>query len=320
MKLQEIYKLAVQMGIENDPRGAEAVQKELDKAQKAFAKLEEEDKAYFDQETLTNPYDDSRILSGKPDMEVSKIFCGVDIESGEVAVVDALNRRGEGIDLLLAHHPEGAALAALPDVMHMQSGYLASVGVKPNLAESLMDERIKEVRKSIGVTNHLRAVHSAQLLDLAFLCVHTPCDNLVNKFVGDFLAAEQPQTLDELCKCLRKIPEYRFSAEQHNPAQIVNGSGSYSVGKIMMDFTGGTSGHKDNMKALAEAGISTVICMHATDGMVESAKKARLNLVIAGHIASDNVGLNLFLDRLEALGIEIVAGSGLVRVKRAINE
>jgi hypothetical protein len=231
-------------------------------------------------------------------------------------VVDALNQRGAGIGLLLAHHPEGSALAALPDVMHLQSGYMASVGVTPNLAESLMDERIKEVRKSIGVSNHLRAVHSASLLGLAFMCVHTPCDNLVNKFVGDFLATEQPPTLDDLCKCLRKIPEYRYSAEQRNPAHIVNGSGSYSVGKIMIDFTGGTSGHKDNMKALAEAGISTVICMHATEGMLESAKKARLNVVIAGHIASDNVGLNLYLDRLEAAGVEIVAGSGLVRVKR----
>jgi len=316
MKLLEIYQLAVQMGIESDPRGVEDVQKELDKAQKAFAKLEEEDKAYFDEETLTNPYADTRILAGSPDLEVSKIFCGVDIESGEVAVVDALNRHGAGINLLLAHHPEGAALAALPDVMHMQSGYLASVGVKPNLAESLMDERIKEVRKSIGVTNHLRAVHSAQLLGLAFMCIHTPCDNLVNKFVGEHLATEQPQTLDDLCKCLRKIPEYRFSAEQSNPAQIVNGSGSYSVGKIMIDFTGGTSGHKDNMKALADAGISTVVCMHATDGMLESAKAARLNMVIAGHIASDNVGLNLLLDRLEAAGVEVVAGAGLVRVKR----
>ena len=320
MKLQEIYALVVRMGIENDPRGAEAVQKELDKAQKAYDKLEEEDKAYFDAETLTNPYADTRILAGAPEKEVTKIFCGVDIESGEVAVADALNRQGAGIDLLLAHHPEGAALAALPDVMHLQSGYLTSVGVPPSLAESLMDERIKEVRKSIGVVNHLRAVHSAQLLGLAFMCAHTPCDNLVNRFVGDFLAAEQPQTLDELTKRLRKIPEYRFSAEQHNPARIVNGSGSYSVGKIMMDFTGGTSGHKDNMKALAKAGISTVICMHATDDMLKSAKEVRLNLVIAGHIASDNVGLNLFLDRLEAAGIEIVAGSGLVRVRRAIND
>ena len=319
MRLQEIYRLAVRMGLEADPRGPEAVQKELDKAKQAFAKLEEEEKAYFDEEKLTNPYADTRILAGEQDLEVTKIFCGVDIESGEVAVADALNRRGAGINLLLAHHPEGAALAALPEVMHLQSGYMVSVGVRPHLAESLMDERIKEVYKNIGVSNHGRAVHSALLLGLAFMCVHTPCDNLANKFVGDFLAAKQPSTLEDLCKCLREIPEYRLSAQQNNPARIVNGSGSYSVGKIMMDFTGGTSGHKDNIKALADAGISTMVCMHATEGMLESAKKARLNVVIAGHIASDNVGINLFLDQLEAAGIDIIAGAGLVRVKREIN-
>ena len=316
MKLQEIYRLAVEMGIENDPRGVEAVQKELAKAQKAYDKLEAEDKELFDQEALTNPYADTRILNGDAELDISKIFCGVDIESGEIAVADALNRRGAGIDLLLAHHPEGGALAALPEVMSLQSGYMAGAGVRPNLAESLMDERIKEVNKTIGVTNHLRSVHSAQLLDLAFLCVHTPCDNLVNKFVGDFFADQQPQTVDDLCKCLRQIPEYRFSALHHNPARIVNGSGSHSVGRIFIDFTGGTSGHKDNMKALAESGVGTVVCMHATEGMVTSAKEARLNLVIAGHIASDNVGLNLLLDRLEAEGVEIVPCSGLHRVKR----
>ncbi|MCL1816641.1 MAG: NGG1p interacting factor NIF3 [Clostridiales bacterium] len=316
MKLQEIYQLAIQMGIDADPRGVQIVQKELEKAQKAFSKLEEEDKGFFDQESLRNPYADSRVLNGDQDTEIHKIFCGVDIESGEVAVVDALNQRGAGIDLLLAHHPEGAALAALPDVMHLQSGYMASVGVRPNLAESLMDERIKEVRRSIGVTNHLRAVNSAQLLGLAFLCIHTPCDNLVNKYVGDYLAFEQPQTLDDLCKALRKIPEYHYSAMQCNPPHIVNGSGAHSVGKIMIDFTGGTGGHKDNMKALSEAGISTVVTMHISDKMLETAKKARLSVVIAGHIASDNIGLNLFLDRLEEAGLEIVAGSGLYRVNR----
>ena len=316
MKLQEIYDLAVKMGKEADPRGLEAVQKELEKAQKAFDKLDAEDKELFDKEALTNPYADTRILVGDAEREITKIFCGVDIESGEIAVADALNRRGAGIDLLLTHHPEGGALAALPEVMGMQSDYMASVGVRPNLAESLMDERIKEVNRTIGVTNHFRAVHSAQLLDFAFLCVHTPCDNLVNKYVSDFLAEQQPQTVNDLCKCLRQIPEYRFSALNHNPARIVNGSGSHSVGRIFVDFTGGTSGHKDNLKALAESGIGTVVDMHATEGMVTSAKEARLNLVIAGHIASDNVGLNLLLDRLEAAGMEIVPCSGLIRVKR----
>ncbi|KKR97364.1 MAG: hypothetical protein UU49_C0033G0007, partial [Candidatus Magasanikbacteria bacterium GW2011_GWC2_41_17] len=46
------------------------------------------------------------------------------------------------------------------------------------------------------------------------------------------------------------------------------------------------------------------------------AKGAFLNIIIAGHIASDSLGLNLFLDELEKKGIKIIPCSGLIRVSR----
>jgi hypothetical protein len=39
-------------------------------------------------------------------------------------------------------------------------------------------------------------------------------------------------------------------------------------------------------------------------------------VVIAGHIASDSLGLNLFLDNVEARGVKIEAFSGFTRVAR----
>jgi len=39
-------------------------------------------------------------------------------------------------------------------------------------------------------------------------------------------------------------------------------------------------------------------------------------VVIAGHMSSDSLGVNLFLDQLEKQGIEIVFCSGLIRVSR----
>lgn len=316
MKLGDIYQLAINMGMQADPRGQEAVQKDLDKAQKAYDKLDDDDKEFYDQDKLFNPYADTRILNGNPQAEIHKVMCGVDIESGEIAVAAALNQQGAGIDLLLAHHPEGAALAALPEVMGMQSAIMAGAGVLPNIAESLMDERVKEVDRSIGVTNHFRSVHSAQLLGFNFACVHTPCDNLVATFMTEFFAQEQPDTVGDLCKAMRRLPEYRFSALNHNQPRIVSGAAHLSAGKIFVDFTGGTGGHKDNVKQLSQAGVSTVVCMHAGEAMIKCAKEARINMVIAGHIASDNIGLNLFLDQLEAQGLEIVPCSGLIRVNR----
>jgi len=39
-------------------------------------------------------------------------------------------------------------------------------------------------------------------------------------------------------------------------------------------------------------------------------------LIIAGHMVSDSIGANLFLDELEKRGIIVIPASGLIRVKR----
>ena len=49
----------------------------------------------------------------------------------------------------------------------------------------------------------------------------------------------------------------------------------------------------------------------------KEAEAANINVIIAGHISSDSLGTNLFLDELEKKGIEIIPCSGLIRVSRA---
>ncbi len=41
-----------------------------------------------------------------------------------------------------------------------------------------------------------------------------------------------------------------------------------------------------------------------------------MHVVIAGHMSSDSVGINLFLDELERRGVGTIATSGLIRVHR----
>jgi hypothetical protein len=69
-------------------------------------------------------------------------------------------------------------------------------------------------------------------------------------------------------------------------------------------------------QALATAGVGTIVGMHQTEKHRESAQAARINVVIAGHMSSDSLGMNLFLDELEKRGVEIVPVSGLIRVSR----
>ena len=67
---------------------------------------------------------------------------------------------------------------------------------------------------------------------------------------------------------------------------------------------------------MAQAGIGTVIGMHQSEEHRKEAEKANVNVVIAGHMSSDSIGCNLFLDKLEKQGLEIIPCSGLIRFSR----
>lgn len=316
MKYKDIYSLAVEIGMQADPRGYQGAVKVLRAAAKEYARLDEEDKEFFDQDKLTNPYADTRMLTGDGEAEIRSILAGVDMEVGELMLAERLAERGRAIDLILGHHPEGRALASLAEVMYLQPGAMAPYGVRPTAAEALMDERAREVEISVGVSNSNRAVDAAALLGYNMMCCHTPCDNLVNKFITELMENEQPETVGEVCRLLRSLPEYAASARLNNPPNIVNGKPSRSAGKVFVDMTGGTGGPKEYARLLAEAGVGTMLCMHMRKDALDVAKEAHINVIIAGHIASDSIGLNLFLDQIEARGVEIIPCSGLLRVSR----
>ena len=67
MKLGEIYKMIVAMGVDADPRGKEKVQKVLDKSKKSIDKLEGKKKELADKDVTWNPYTDCRLLYGEED-------------------------------------------------------------------------------------------------------------------------------------------------------------------------------------------------------------------------------------------------------------
>lgn len=315
MKTKDIYEKAIKMGMESDLRGNEEVEKVLGRLNKKYESLSDKEKEAFDMEKLNNPYSDSRVLfdNGR---EVKKIMAGIDMETPELMLA---KYRGD-IDLVLAHHPEGIALADLSDVMKLQSNVLAKYGVPINIAESVIKPRISEVNRGLSPINHDRSVDAARMLDLNFMCVHTPADNLgANYLVNLFKEKESEiETVGDIIKILEEIPEYKEAGKRKAGPMIFAGSEDNSCGKIVVtEFTGGTSGSKDIYEKMSQYGIGTVIGMHMSEEHRKEAEKHHINVVIAGHMASDSLGMNLLLDEIEKQGIEVVPVSGLIRVKRS---
>ena len=325
MKLREFFNKAVACGIENDPRGKEGIDRALAIEKRIYNKLSDCGKGNFDEERLTNPFHDSRVLFGADDVEIKRMMVGVDLEVPELLVADRLGEKGQKIDFCLTHHPQGYARTGLWKVMEMQAEIMANLGVPITAAEGLMDPRKHEIRRRVLVQNHTRVLDSAKLLDMPYACVHTPADNCVVTYLQDIMDKEQPLMLGEVIDILGNIPEYKDAKRTMSGLMILARSASSTVdphqiraGKVYVDMTGGTGGSKDMFEKFAQTtDVGTIVCMHIPEDNLKLAKKYHMNIVIAGHIASDNLGINLLLDNiLKGTDIEVVPVSGFERIER----
>ena len=313
MKTQDIQNLSTKMGVESDFRGRDGVQKLLDRKKKNFDKLSSKDQADFDKEALENPYLDSGVHNVSDDKEIKKVLVGIDIGPEEILIAKELG----DIDLVIGHHPVGKGLAQLADVMDLQADVCNYYGVPINVAEGLMRERISEVARGVNASNHQRTVDAARLMKVNLMNSHTPCDNLAAKFLKNFVEGRNPERVGDLIEALKQLPEYKEAMKIGVGPKIFVGTPENRCGRIALsEITGGTEGSAKLYEKMAQAGVGTVVGMHISEEHKKEAEAAHVNIVIAGHISSDSLGVNLLMDELEKQGIEIVPCSGFTRFSR----
>ena len=289
MKLSDLYSKVLEFGIDKDPRG--------DKSKIAG-------------------YPDTALLYGSPEKEVRKVFIGIDIDTAELILADKI-RAGKGLDLVISHHPHGKAYAGLHEAMKLQVDLLISCGLSEKAAKGLMEERMLEVERKILSANHNRAVDAAALLDLPFMCAHTPADNHVWNYLTELFARNKPYRVNTILEILNSIPEYSAANERLAGPRILLGNPNRLCGKILVDMTGGAEGSKEVYDKLYKCGIRTIVSMHLGEEHFKKVKEANLNVVVAGHISSDTLGLNLLLDRIEKIQkLSITPCSGFFRNRR----
>jgi len=181
----------------------------------------------------------------------------------------------------------------------------------------MLQPRMKEVEKRVMPSNHMRAVDAAKLLDIPFMCAHTVADNHVATYLQSILDKNKDMYVEDILKLIKDIPEYKEASRNNNPPKILLGKESNRAGKVFVDMTGGTEGPQDIFEKMAVAGIGTLVCMHLSEKHAENAERAHLNVIIAGHISSDNLGLNLLFDSVvKKFGnLKFIESSGFRRFK-----
>ncbi|MBL7068459.1 MAG: NGG1p interacting factor NIF3 [Candidatus Omnitrophica bacterium] len=317
MKLGNLYKRIIGIGMRNDPRSRRGAEKVLRKSKKEYRSLRGARKAAFDKDSLVNPYSDTRILYGDKDKDINTIMVGIDIETPELLMADRFNQTDRRVDLVMSHHPGGRALCELHKVMGLQTDQLKSLGISGETADEFMGERIAEVARKLHSRNCMRNIDAARMLDIPFMCVHTAADNMVTSFLQNLLDKKKPKTLGAIVDILEGIYEYKEGASAGAGPEMLIGDRKRPAGRIFVDMTGGTEGSKRAFSRLSQIGIGTIISMHLSEEHYKAAKKEHINIIIAGHIASDNVGLNLILDELVKIeGFNIIQCSGFRRFSR----
>lgn len=317
MTLREIYEFVVRKGLVADPRTKKELKNEKSRVRREYAGLKKEEKKFFDKDKLAHPYADTRILYGDGKKHIGTAMVGIDIGGEELLTAYLLNEKGAGIDLALSHHPSGRALANLHNVMRVQTDILTRLGVERNIASALMNERLDEVSRRVSSGNHQRSVDIARLLNMPFMCVHTVADNYVNHFLKSLFEKKKPKKVRDVLRALKGIPEYQDAMTKGAGPRIITGKESDNAGKVFVDMTGGTEGSKKVFGRLSQAGIGTIVAMHLSEEHFKIAKAEFMNVVIAGHIASDNLGVNLLLDELvKKHALKVIPCSGFVRIKR----
>jgi len=312
MKVKEIFELALKMGKDADPRDNKVVEDQLKRLQKGFDKLSDKKKNLHPKEQLKNPYPDSSIHNVDSGKEVKKVFAAIDVTEGTMLLAKEL-----GADLVLTHHPIGKSLALLGEVMGLQVNVYGRYGIPVNVIEGLTKKKTKEVKRGVHAVNHYLAVDAAKLANVNLINVHTPTDNLIYDFFHKLVKEKKPEYVKDVLKMLLEIPEYQEAARRGSrPCLFAGSPGNYCGKVIPTEITGGTNGAEKIYSYLTNAGIGTVISMHQSEKHRKEAEKAFVNVVIASHIASDSLGMNLFIDELEKKGIEIIPGGGFIRVSR----
>ena len=251
------------------------------------------------------PADCGIIVEGE---NIKKVLMGVDMDTPELMLAKQL-----GYDCVVSHHPRNTN-AAMLEVMNDHICKLEALGVPRNRSQKLLDKRKDVLSYNQHVSNSRRSESAAKLMGMPYMCIHTPTDIIGEAMVQNHLDAKfknKPETtLEEVCAAIEEICEYKNAVRK--PVIRVGNKDSYA-GKIYVLMSGLTGPGADVTKEYFEAGVGTLILMHIPESDVKAIKEQDIgNVIVAGHMSSDSIGLNKVAEEWAKHGIETTMMSGVI--------
>ena len=240
--------------------------------------------------------------------DIKKILMGVDMDTAELLLAKKL-----GYDCVVSHHPVNTN----PDMLNVMDSHilrLEKLGIPRNKSQKALAPRKDELSYGKHVSNSRRSESAAKLMDMPYVSLHTPADIIgeakVQKHLDKKFANKPETTLDDVLKALEEIGEYKNSARK--PVIRVGAKDSYA-GKIYVLMAGYTGPGTDVHKLYFEGGVGTLVLMHIPEKNAKELKEHGVgNVIVAGHMSSDSIGMNVIADKWRELGAEVTMMSGVI--------
>lgn len=253
------------------------------------------------------PHDTGIICDGEG---IKRVLMGVDMETPEILLAKEL-----GFDAVVSHHPHtGSPTVDFAKVMDIQIERMTGFGVPINRAQKVLRKKQNSVDIASHVGNYDRTASAAKLLDMPYMNIHLPADLLGEREIQTYLDtqfADEPKAkLKDVIQALKALPIYKEALAA--PVIRVGGENDYA-GKLCVLFAGGTNGGADVYKAYFDAGVGTIIAMHVPEDVKKAVEEQNIgNVIVAGHMASDSIGLNQIAARWREMGVEVVTTAGIL--------
>ena len=240
-----------------------------------------------------------------------RVMMGVDIGAAELLLAKHL-----AVDGVIAHHPAGgAAELNFAKVLNRGVELMTEAGVALADALATIQPAVARALLRAQAANHDHVPSVARLLALPLLNVHLPLDEVGRRVMVEAIEMHlaglgREAMVEDVAAGLRTIPEIRDA-----PTRIMVPVGRLDnpAGRVCVYHGAGTNGGFAVARTLFAAGVGTVVYIHLAPDEADRIRglDAPGNVIVAGHIACDLIGINRYLAAVEAEGVEVVRMSGL---------
>lgn len=244
-----------------------------------------------------------------PGTRISHLLLGIDVGTAELFLARQL-----GYHAVVAHHPAGFA-GPYWEVYRLHVGQMVAAGVPRDVAEAAVAERIAGFEAAAQRDNYDHVASVARLLETPFLNIHSPLDEVGRRImqatVDETLASNRAATVADLRAALLRLPAFAAARTQ---MQVALGGWDAPAGRVVVSHGAYTNGGYPVARAYLTHGVDTMCCIHfpLEDAQRLATEGVRGNILVMGHIAGDSVGINPYVARLRADGLEVTTFSGVI--------